>query len=187
MNLRISEIKSTSDPVIDEAIRLLNRTQGDGLYDRTYLEEKITSKNAYFIVAHEGEKLVSAGGAILLENFDFYKPFDANIDVRMAGKRVGCLNTLSVVETHQGKGIGQQMGRIRLNWLKSQGCDTVVGISWVSGLENTSDRVFEKLGFRRVSFVPEFFRHAMSYISFSCPGCHNQPCLCSAVLYELDL
>lgn len=184
VNLKITEVTSPTDPVIEEALILLNRTQGDGLYDRDYLIQKIESSNAYLVVGSINNTLVAVGGAVIVEDFKFYTPFDSKIETRLAEKRVGSFNTLSVLETHQGKGIGQTISRERLKWLTAKDCDVILGISWVSGLRNTSNRVFEKLGFQKISEVPAFFQNGSSYQSFTCPGCGNKPCTCNAILFE---
>lgn len=187
MNIEITEITSPRDPIIEEVLLLLNRTQGEGLFDRNYLAQKIESPDAYVVIGRIDGGLVAAGSAMIVDDLKFYQAFDSDIDAKLAGKRVGSFNTLSVLESHQGKGIGQMISRERLRWLDSKNCEVILGISWVSGLKNTSDRVFRKLGFRQVAEVPNFFQKGSAYQSFICPGCGNKPCTCSAILFELKL
>jgi ribosomal protein S18 acetylase RimI-like enzyme len=187
MNFKIVELEHDDPLVIDEALRLLNRTQGQGLFSREYLIEKVNSPEALVLVGFIGDRLVSAGCAEIVKDFDYYRPFDASIGDRIGGNRVGSLCTLSVHEDFQGHKLGQQVSKQRMSWLEGQGCDLVIGVSWVSGLPHTSNRVFEKLGFRAVNQVKRFYQEGAVEHPFQCPGCRVQPCGCSAILYECEL
>jgi ribosomal protein S18 acetylase RimI-like enzyme len=187
MNANIQEIHDCSWDRLDEAVTLLNRTQGEGLFDRKYLRDKIEKPTSCVFASCSGEEVLAVGCAEILSSLEYYLPFDVEIKNRLNERRVGSLCALSVVERFQGKGIGQKMTRARMNWLKLMGCDVVLGVSWVSTLLHTSDRVFEKSGFERKATVREFYKkHALEH-PFRCPGCMVQPCECSAILYEYDI
>jgi ribosomal protein S18 acetylase RimI-like enzyme len=187
MNVVITELNLNDSRVIGESLKLLNRTQGQGLFRSEYLTEKASSSEALVLVGFIDDRLVSVGCAEIIKEFDCYKRFDASIGERMNGSKVGSLCTLSVHEDHQGRGLGQKMTSQRMGWLEDHGCDLVLGVSWVSGLIHTSNRVFEKFGFRAVSEVNEFYREDAEMHPFDCPGCKVQPCECSAILYDYDL
>jgi len=187
--IEISEVQSINPEFLSFALDLMNRTQGKGLFDASYLTQKILNPNALVVVGHltsSGEP-VSIGCAEILSNLDYYLPFDSGIGDRMKNRCVGSLSSLSVVEPHQGKGFGQMMTHFRVQWLMSKSCETILGVSWVSGKQHTSDRVFEKTGFHKVSRVTEFYKNYAINHPFHCPGCKQQPCVCDAILYELDL
>ena len=74
-----------------------------------------------------------------------------------------------------------------MNWLENQGCGLVLGVSWASGLPHTSNRVFEKLEFRAVNSVKQFYREGAIEHPFECPGCKIRPCEYSAILYDYEL
>ena len=186
MTLAISELDHGDSRILGEVLKLLNRTQGQGLFSREYITTRVSSPEALVLVGFIEERLVSAGCAEIVKDFEYYRPFDASIRDRYGGKRVGSLCTLSVHEDHQGHGFGQKMTRQRMNWLEDQGCDLLIGVSWVSGLTHTSSRVFEKLGFRAVKEVEMFYRKGAMEHPFQCPGCRMQPCACSAILYEYE-
>ena len=67
--------------------------------------------------------------------------------------------------------------------MASQKCDLVLGVSWVSVLSHTSDRVFDRLGFQPVNEVPRFYQESAITHPFDCPGCKVRPCACAAILY----
>ncbi len=184
MNLEITELDVNNLELLKEALNMMNRTQGEGLFNEYYLIKKANSSDAIILCAFLNNKLVSVGGAEIIDNFEYYKPFENNIVERLKGKKVGSLSTLCVREDLQGKGIGQTMIKKYLDWLKNRRCDLVLGVSWSSGLSHTSNRVFQKLGFRAIKEVKEFYKEDAIKHPFDCPGCKTQPCVCAAVLYE---
>jgi GNAT superfamily N-acetyltransferase len=93
------------------------------------------------------------------------------------------METASVTESLQGQGIGQELARHRIRWLGEAGCTAVIGVSWESGLANTSDRVFRKLGFERLAQVKGFYADDSVCRGFICPVCGSPPCRCSASLF----
>jgi ribosomal protein S18 acetylase RimI-like enzyme len=148
MNLLISELDISDSRAVGAALELLNRTQGQGLFGSKFLTDKASSPEALVLVGSIEDRLVSVGCAEIIKDFDYYKPFDPSIGDRISGSKVGSLCTLSVHEDYQGHGVGQKMTKQRMSWLESQGCDLVLGVSWVSGLTHTSNWVFEKRLFR---------------------------------------
>lgn len=173
--------------IFHEAVDLLNRTQGVGLFPSDYLDLLIPLSQAMVLGAFLGNDLVGVGVAQIINSFDYYLPFDENICLELDGKKVGSFSTLAVIESLQGQGIGQRISHERLQWIKEQGCEVVLGISWVSKLSHTSDRVFEKLGFKSIKRQDDFFKESSLKKPFDCPGCRKAPCECAAILYRLDL
>ena len=185
--LEISALQQSDPYIINAALRLMNRTHGEGLFDSNYLVSRIRSGDSLVLVGHLDRKFAAVGCAEIVKDFDYFLPFDPGIEDRLNGQKVGLLRTLSVQEEYQGQGFGKQMTQCRTQWLIEQGCGTILGVSWVSGLAHTSSRVFEKLGFRTVKRVDHFFREQAIRQPFDCPGCQVQPCECAAILYELKV
>lgn len=184
MNIEITELDINNLELLKEALNMMNRTQGEGLFNEDYLIKKANSIDAIVLCAFLKNKLVGVGCAEIINDLDYYKPFDNNIVEKLKSKKIGSLSSLSVHEDFQGKGIGQIIANKCLTWFKNKGCDLVLGLSWVSGLTHTSNRVFQKIGFRAIKEVKEFYKEWAIKHPFNCPGCKTQPCICSAVLYE---
>ncbi len=182
----IRELTLKDSSLFKEAVDLLNRTQGEGIFPPDYVGSKINSPSSYVVAAFEGEQLLGIGIAEITDSFDFYLPFDPNIVKELTGKLVGSFSTLAVLEGRQGQGIGQKISLERLRWLKERCCKTILGVSWVSGLGHTSDRVFEKLNFKAVKKVDHFFGKMSVERNFLCPGCKVIPCTCSGILFRWD-
>lgn len=182
----IRPLLKTDSPLFTEAVDLLNRTQGRGIFEHDYLDRLTEDANALVLGAFLESKLVGVGVAQLITNFDYYLQFNSEIANELAAKKVAQFSTLAVSEALQGQGIGQQISAQRLKWVESQNCDVVVGVSWVSGLKHTSDRVFEKMGFKAQKRVDGFYKKWSIKKPFDCPACHVLPCACSAIFYRRD-
>lgn len=183
----IRPLTASDSANLDFALALLNRTQGAGLFESDYLTKRLGDPAQYMIGAFEGSRLLGIAVIELITNFDYYLPFDPEIVLKMAHKKVASFSTMSVVEEAQGKGIGRQLSDRRLEWARAQKCDVVLGVSWESGLAHTSNRTFEKAGFRAVARLNDFYVESSRLKPFDCPGCHKLPCHCGAIFYRLDL
>jgi ribosomal protein S18 acetylase RimI-like enzyme len=140
-NLEILEITNVNEKEIADALEIMNRTQGEGLFNRHYLESKILDNDSLVLFVLKCNEVIGVGCAEIINKFDYYTSFDSEISTRLKDKVVGSLCTSCVKEEFQGQGIGQEVARKRMKWLSGKGCDSVLGISWQSGLANTSDRV----------------------------------------------
>lgn len=169
------------------ALALLNRTQGVGLFEADYLSKRLGAPEQLVLGAFGGGRLLGVSVAELIDNFDYYLPFDPEIVLKMAHKKVASFTTMSVVESEQGKGIGRLLSESRLVWARKNKCQVVLGVSWESGRPGTSRRTFEGAGFRAVARVPDFYVESSKLKPFDCPGCRKQPCTCAAIFYRLDL
>lgn len=169
------------------ALELLNRTQGRDIFGPLYMNERTSDPSSFAVGAFAGKELVGVGIARLIDEFEYYEPFDPNISSELKDKTVGSFSTLCVHERFRGQGLGRRLSQQRLEWLRERGCEVILGVSWASGLPHTSDRVFEALGFKAGKTVANFYHEASVKHPFSCPGCKRSPCRCSATLYRLDL
>ncbi len=187
MDIIIRQLTTKDSTHFPEGIELLNRTQGRDLFPPNYLEERTKDPKSYVIAAFDRSQLIGVSIAQLITNYDYYLPFVSNTNELFKNKKVGSFSTMCTHESYQGKGIGRLMSQKRLEWVKEQKCDVVVGVSWVSGLKHTSNRVFEKIGFSPVRQVDKFYLQQSIDHPFECPGCNVLPCICSAILYKMDL
>lgn len=187
MNLVVRQFTIEDEKYFSDGLELLNRTQGRDLFGPDYLLERTQDLKSGVFAAFDGDTLVGLGVAQLINNYDFYLPFAPNIYEEFKDKNVGSFSTLCTLESYQGKGVGQKISHLRLQWLKEQKCDVIVGVSWVSGKAHTSNRVFEKMGFKAVKKVERFFYQMSIDRPFDCPGCNQKPCTCAAILYKQEL
>lgn len=187
MTFEYRQLTTEDSDYFSEALELLNRTQGRDLFDSDYLNLRTSDPKSYVVAAFSDQKLVALGVAQLIDSFEYYLDFDSEIVEELKDKKVGSFSTLCVLESLQSKGVGQALSKYRLDWIKKHNCEVILGISWVSGLKNTSDRVFSKMGFNPVKKVEKFFYQSSLEKPFECPGCGSPPCECGAILFRLDL
>lgn len=187
MNYPIQQLTLNDQSCFDEALDLLNRTQGVGLFKMDYLTRSIHDPDSYVTAIFDGSKIIAISIAKVINEFDFYEPFVPGISETLSNKIVGSFSTLCVSEEYQGKGLGFKLSLERLRWLKHRNCEVIVGVSWVSGKENNSARLFEKVGFQKVKQLNDFFVEGSFKNPFICPTCGKPPCKCPAILYRLNL
>ena len=158
--LQIFRAESGHLSLLSECLALIERTQGKGIFEPDYFGRCASGEgNRLLLVALlEGKLAGVATARVLPENdFGYYLPFGKEaVEQLFQQHRVGSMETASVTESLQGRGFGQELTRHRIRWLSAAGCTAVIGVSWESGLANTSDRVFRKLGFERLSQVKRF-------------------------------
>jgi ribosomal protein S18 acetylase RimI-like enzyme len=185
--LQILRAESGYLSLLPECLALVERTQGKGIFEPDYFGRCASGEGdrLLLIALYEGKLAGVATARVLPENdFDYYVPFGKEaVEQLFQQHRVGSMETASVTESLQGQGIGQELARHRIRWLSEAGCTAMIGVSWESGLANTSDRVFRKLGFERLSQVKGFYADDSVRRGFICPVCGLPPCRCSASLY----
>jgi GNAT superfamily N-acetyltransferase len=169
-----------------ECLALVDRTQGKGIFTLDYFERCASDSDKLLLLALIDGSLVGVAGARVLpqDGFDYYLPFGREVILDLLQHhRVGLMSTASVVEPLQGQGIGQELTRRRIQWMSDAGCTAQIAVSWESGLAHTSDRVFAKLGFKRLSQVKGFYGEDSVQRGWICPVCGPPPCRCSASFY----
>lgn len=182
--IHIREMKEINEADLKECLRIQWETQGENITQYEWLSKMVTSNEAMLLVAYDQNKVIGCAGAKMHSSgFEFYLPFGEAYVKEMENSKVGSLSIMGIDPAYQNQGIGQKMARMREEWLLKNGCNLLVGISWVSRLKHTSNRVFEKLGFKNEGTVDNFFE-AMSFsMNLICPVCGNPPCRCPGILY----
>lgn len=182
--IEIREMITPDDNVLKECLRIMWETQGENITQFDWLKNMVTSQESMLLVAYDGDKVVGAAGAKLLSTgFEFYLPFGEKFVKEMEKAKVGSLSIMGLEPLYQNKGIGQRMACMRQEWLIKNGCNLLVGVSWVSGMANTSNRVFEKLGFKNEGQVDTLFEEMSYSMNLICPVCGKPPCRCPSILY----
>jgi GNAT superfamily N-acetyltransferase len=163
---------------------LVAEALGAGWYTVQKLEAMAAAPNARLFGARdEASTLLGVANAIRLgaEDHAFYRVFGGAADV-LEGKQVGSLSLSAVVPEMRGRGLGSALMRARLDWLREQGCNYAVGISWKSGLAHTSQTVFDRHDFTVLATSDSFFEAESQKYGHGCPVC-GSPCRCRALFY----
>jgi ribosomal protein S18 acetylase RimI-like enzyme len=183
------EILPLSDVDYDAAAKLMDESLGRGSFSSAKVRALATEANGRLLCARDehGELLGIAHARVLPpRRIGFYRAFGAATQ-RLQDKHVGSLYVSVVLSAARGRGVGMALARARLAWLSEQRCDYAIGISWQSGLPNTSRSIFERLGFQVLSTSKDFFADAEKQgESGDCSVCGTS-CHCLALLFGREL
>lgn len=181
----ILELKDRASNYITSIVDLLNLTLGNGAFSEEALCNCLGDADSLCLYAKRRKNLVSFARFQVLASLDGYKSFGLDLEECFLGQRIGSLSLITVDEGYRGKGIATQITEKGLEWLNAQGCGTVLGICWVNGMPQNSKPLFEHFGFQKIGECSEFYRDFSIEHPYDCPGCHQFPCECSALLYCL--
>jgi GNAT superfamily N-acetyltransferase len=173
---------------IEQALNVLNEALGARSYSAAGLEQEIHDPRTYVLEARavDGALIGVASARVLApDGLSIYAQFGEGSRI-LDGHCVGSLNASAVVPAYRGRGLGSALARARLLWLEAQGCDMVVGLSWLSGLAHTSKPVFERYGFTAVGRSDEIYTRLSIEHDFDCPTC-GYPCHCPGLLFVRSL
>ncbi|MCL6562575.1 MAG: GNAT family N-acetyltransferase [Firmicutes bacterium] len=96
---------------------------------------------------------------------------------------VGLLKAIAVEPAWQECGIGSRLARTALSWLDQHPWSHQVALAWRKPEGCPAGPLLERLGFRAIAVLPEFWRDDSLRRGYICPVC-GSPCRCAAVLYH---
>src|SRR5438094_91831 len=110
--------------LFSECLALVDRTQGKGIFSLDYFGRCVSEGNRLLLMALLEGRLVGVASARVLpaDGFGYYSPFGQEAIALFQKQRVGSMETASVLESSQGQGVGQELARQRIQWLKEMGC-----------------------------------------------------------------
>jgi ribosomal protein S18 acetylase RimI-like enzyme len=180
------------DPaVILESAALLNASLGDGYVDQAELADIADGVRGVLVRARakRGQIIGAATARILTpaQAEDLQEQLPAAAAGFLAGHRIGELKSSAVDPAARGHGIGTDMLRTRLAFLKASGCRYAVTASWVSAdTGHASLGLLERAGLTVLATVPGFWAAGQAAAGYTCPDCGGR-CRCTAVIMVLDL
>jgi len=185
--LRTLELNDRTSSYSTSITDLLNRTLGNGAFSNEALLNCIGDSGSICLYATVNETVAGFARFQVLASLDGYEPFGLDLEKRFSDQKIGSLSLITVNESFRGKGIATEITQKGLEWLKKQGCDSVLGVCWVSGVAQNSKPLFEHFGFQNIGECSDYYRNFSIEHPYDCPGCHKFPCECSALLYALTI
>lgn len=162
-----ADIRPMTDADLASVTTLLDAAVGAGFWD-------LGEDGSCRLVATAGGGVVGVGvGAIDEREFG---------ELGLAAP-VGVVRLVGVDGASRGHGIGTALVEAVCADCAERGATALLACAWVHGptLEVPLAGVLERLGFRLVRRVPDFY--AAFPTTVPCPACGQLPCLCSADLY----
>ena len=105
-----------------------------------------------------------------------------NIPITLTEYNVGLIKSVAVRPEYRHQGIGTKLTIESMIRLKEMSCDLFLAVSWVSNRPDSSQEMFDKLGFKNILSVPDYWTKDSIKEGYLCPNCGN-PCHCSANFY----
>lgn len=105
-----------------------------------------------------------------------------NIPIQLQDYNVGLIKSVAVRPGYRHRGIGTKLTLKSMARLKEMSCDFFLAVSWVSNRPDSSQKMFENLGFRNILSVPDYWTQDSIEKAYQCPNCGN-PCHCNAIFY----
>jgi len=194
--VEVAELAAGDEAGAERVVRLLNRALGDRLYRTRGLLSDAADPTAGVWLASgasgAGAADVTGGTAgaavarlLIPEDASYYERFGPDATALFASA-VGSFEALAVDPAFRRRGIGEALTRASLAWMRRQGCDVAVTLSWLSGRPDSSPPLFRSLGFDEGRTVDRFYERESVEDDWSCPVC-GQPCRCPATLFVLAL
>jgi GNAT superfamily N-acetyltransferase len=166
--------------------RLLNDELGDGMYGVAGLLADAADPTAGVWLAGNDRPTGAAVARLLVpEDAGYYQRFGSEATALFGGT-VGSVEAVAVEPAFRRRGIGALLATTTVDWMRGQGCQAVVALSWLSGRPDSSPPLFRRLGFREGPTVERFYAAESVENHWSCPVC-GQPCTCGATLFTLRL
>lgn len=105
-----------------------------------------------------------------------------NIPFELPRLSVGVIKSVSVHPEYRHRGIGTRLTLEAMERLRKMSCGLFLAIAWDSGKVESSPKMFEKLGYKSLLDIPEYWYEDSIKEGYQCPNCGN-PCHCKAIFY----
>lgn len=202
--MNIIEVKSKENSLCYRTINVINPSdinslnQAKKIYDIGLGKNYITSKDLLNYSNHP-EKYILLGscnsdgellGVMLACRLDENEREKYNltlqqnsIDIMLPAYTIGLIKSVVVKREYRQKGIGTELTKEAIERLKDMSCELILAVAWASGKPDSSPKMFEKLSFKNILGLEEYWRKDSLKEGYSCPNCGKPPCRCKALFY----
>lgn len=105
-----------------------------------------------------------------------------NVSIFLPQYSTGVIKSVAVHPDFRHHGLGTKLTIEAMARLKRMSTKIFAALSWDSGKPDSSPKMFEKLGYKNVLTVKEYWKQDSEEKQYACPNCGN-PCHCTAIFY----
>jgi ribosomal protein S18 acetylase RimI-like enzyme len=187
----ILHVGAPGPAVILESAALLNASLGEDYVDPAELADITAGGRGILVRARDKRRqLIGAATTRILtpaQSAALQEKLPAAASGSLAGHRIGELKSSAVDDAARGRGVGTEMLRTCLAFLKAGSCRYAVAASWVSAdTGHASLGLLERAGFTVLATISGFWAEEQTTTGYTCPDCGGR-CRCTAVIMVLDL
>lgn len=184
---RINDIKASDNQLLKQASEIYDISLGQNYIPSEDLSKYASDPKRFILIgAIINQTLLGVMLAYPLDKKTAEEYTHAlqqhNIPTTLPENAVGLIKSLAVRPEYRHRGIGTKLTIESIVRLKEMSCDFFLAVSWVSNKPDSSQKMFEKLGFKNILSVPDYWTQDSIKEGYQCPNCGN-PCHCTANFY----
>ncbi len=120
----------------------------------------------------------SVAGILGERNFDFYKAYGPTLAAKLLTGQIAHMIAAVLKDEYRGQGIGRELLKVRMKWVREVGAKFALSNSWVSQQNFNSARLFQADGFQEVTR----FSNLNANTEYPCLVC-GPVCRCENIIY----
>ncbi len=184
---KIRDITTSDDLLLKQASTIYDISLGQGYISPEDLMRYVSNPDSFILLgAVINQTLIGVMLAYPLDQETSrkytYTFQEHNLPIPLSDFKIGLIKSVSVRPEYRHRGIGTQLTIESMVRLKSMPCDFFLAVSWVSNKPDSSQKMFEKLGFKNILSINDYWTQESIKEGYLCPNCGN-PCHCTAIFY----
>jgi len=187
------EIRKAASSEYEQIVALLGDALGDRYIGIDQLEQMGKIHNETCFVAISEERVAGAAITRLVESVALAQVFPLGqeqvlneVPLGQYHRTVGVVGAVAVALENRGRGVGTQLTRASMDWLRDRGATAAVSFGWKSSNGCHIAGVLRSCGFEERLEITEFWTKESASTGYSCPECGNL-CKCSAIIFTRSL
>jgi ribosomal protein S18 acetylase RimI-like enzyme len=183
-------VRNATETDLSQIYEISASELGREYLSKDQLESYYTTPTATLFViedCHNGEKTVVGfciGSIYNARQVDNYLnvPFSRVKKYLSDTQKIGVLQTIAILQSHQELGLGSRLVSTFLNRLHQQDVYTTISLGWKRHQTVPIKPLLVKYGFSEQEEFTTYWKEESENKGYSCSVCGDPPCVCSAVL-----
>lgn len=171
---------------LNQTLQLLNHRLGDGFYSYEMVESYTKESSKILLMAYVDKELCGVFTGEVVPNESENGVAQLVKAKSESDSDIGILQSLAIANDMENKGVGSLLIKKAVSLFKQRGVTRMGAHVW-SLSDNRMAQILLALGFRKMSFLPNYWSKSSQERNFKCPKCGYPPCNCTAVVYTYNL